>query len=489
MFKHKKIIIAAVIAVIVITVIIIISAQNQSRKVASLQNSLYEVKTGNITETVNGTGIISANNSFDITSLVTGAVLLSSFDTGDSVNEGDVLYTISSKELDKQIKTAKIALERCEEAYRQSISAENDLITTSPYSGKVQKLYVSKGDFIANGTKIADIVNNQSLILKIPFNAADIDKIRVGDPAGITLAANSTQLSGNVSRIYDTTDTLEGFKIVTNLEITVNNPGAVDKGDKAYASVNNIACNSAGEFINYTEKSVVSSGSGQIAELNIMEGDFVSYGKTVLKLKNDALSNAVQNSAIAVKEAKNSVDALEKQLDDYKIISPISGKVVSRNVKKGDNAAPASVLMTVSDVDNLYIDVEIDEIYISKVNNGQRAMLKADALPGEIFSGEVVRVSDVGVAKNGVTYYPVRVKIDHTDKLKVSMNLSVDIICGVKENVLLMPKDALSGDKVQLFENGKLGEVTVKTGIKDDTYIEITKGLKPGDKISAGKTQ
>ena len=358
------------------------------------------------------------------------------------------------------------------------------MTTFAQYSGKIQKLYVSKSDYITAGVKIADIIDNSNLILKIPFNTVDIGKINIGATATITLASNASAIQGVVSKIYDVSESLSGYRMVTYAEITVNNPGAVSKGEKAYATVNGIGCNSAGEFINSVEKTIVSNGSGQVTELMIAEGDYVNKGKAVMRLKNDQVTNAISNSAISVREAQTALENLRMQLEDYKIKSPISGTVVSKTVKKGDIAMPSTVLMTVSDIHNLYVDVEIDELYIAKIKLGQSAVITAEALPNSNFSGEVVKIDDVGVAKNGVTYYPVRVKIEQSDMLKVSMNLSVDIINQTKENVILIPKGAVSGDSVMLYDQGKLVQVKIETGVKGKDFIEVVSGLKIGDKVS-----
>ncbi|OQB14501.1 MAG: Multidrug export protein EmrA [Firmicutes bacterium ADurb.Bin193] len=485
MFKHKKIIIAIAAAAIVIIVTVASSINGAVKNTAKIKSNLAEVVSGSIVDKVKGTGVVIAGVTYDITSLQAGMVTSSGFEEGDTVRKGDVLCTIDSREIENQIRSARINLDRCEENYRQSLAAYDDLTTVSGYSGKIQRLYVSKGDFVAAGTKIADVVDNSYLILKIPFNTTDVGRIKKGDTASITLASDSLTMQGVVSRIYDYSESLSGYRMVTYIEITVNNPGAVTKGEKAYAEVNGIGCNSAGEFINSVEKTIVSGGSGQITELNIREGDYINEGKTVLILKNDQVTNAKKSSEIALRDARNNLENLIAGLEDYKIKSPADGTVVSKNIKKGDNVTPQTVLMTVSDLDNLYVDVEVDEIFIAKVVKGQTAEITAEALPDRVFTGEVVRIDNVGVAKNGVTYYPVRVKIEQSPELKVGMNLSVGIVVMTKDSVMLIPKDALTGDSVMLYEDGKLREVKVQTGIRDNDYVEVVSGLKIGDMVSS----
>jgi HlyD family secretion protein len=421
----KKLIIFVIIALIAVAAAIVISFS--VKKPQPSEEIPPAPPTAEQPKTVKGTGMVIADTTYDITALVTGEVLASPFDVGDKVTEGQLLYAISARDLELQIKTAELSVSKCETLYSQSVKQQSDLVTYSPFSGKVAKLYVSNGDSVQSGAKIADIVDDSKLILKVPFNESDIPLLQLGDTAKITLAGNSSEFYGQIHRIYDAADNLSGHQLIKYVEIVAENPGALTKGEKATAIVDDIACGDVGEFTYFTEKTIVSSGNGQISTLSLLEGDFITAGRKVLTLKNAALDFAVENSKIAVSEAQNALYNLRAQLENYKITSPAGGKVIAKNIKKGDNAAPSTVLMSISDVTHLYVDVEIDELYISKVKPGQFAEITADAVEGEKFGGVVTRINDVGVAKNGVTYFPVRVKINENDSLKVAMNLSVEI--------------------------------------------------------------
>lgn len=485
MLKNKKLLIIIPAAALAVILAVSMGLCNAGQKASLLKESLYTVRSGSITDKTEGTGVIEAENTFGISALVSGQILSCGFEIGDRVARGDVLYVIDSGDVQSQVNSARVALDMSREVARQSAAANADLITSSPYSGKVRKLYVSEGEFVSAGSKIADVVDDGDLILKIPFNSSDMGQITPGSRADVTLASNALSLTGNVTRVYESAETITGYRIVNYVEITVKNPGAVSKGEKAFATVNGVACNSAGEFLNLTEKSVAAAGSGQIIALSIKEGDYVSKGQKLLRLKNDQVTNALNNSLISVRQSQSALDSLNQTLSNYQIKAPAPGKVISKTAKTGDVVTPSSPLMTVSDTDNLYVDVEIDEIYIAKILPGQKAEITADAAPGETFSGEVVRIDESGVAKNGVTYYPVRVKLPVSDLLKVGMNLTVNILGRSRENVALVPTSAVTGNTVSVYDGKKTIPAQIEKGISDGEFVEIIKGLDIGDQIFA----
>jgi multidrug efflux pump subunit AcrA (membrane-fusion protein) len=142
--------------------------------------------------------------------------------------------------------------------------------------------------------------------------------------------------------------------------------------------------------------------------------------------------------------------------------------------------------------------VDIDEIDIFSIEVGQPVNIVMDAMLDEVFSGEVVKISSVGSSQGGVTTYPVTVRLDATDiPLLAGMNATANIVTEVRENVLLVPMEAIQeyGDEAYIFmldpaktpvlKDGKLTEEIriVTTGISDGVNVEITSGLSEGEDI------
>ena len=91
------------------------------------------------------------------------------------------------------------------------------------------------------------------------------------------------------------------------------------------------------------------------------------------------------------------------------------------------------------------LSVDIDELDILSIEDGQTATVVLDALPDQVFEGTVTKISDAGTAQSGVTTYPVTITLADTGAsgIKAGMNATATISIATSENVLLIPLDAL----------------------------------------------
>jgi HlyD family secretion protein len=219
----------------------------------------------------------------------------------------------------------------------------------------------------------------------------------------------------------------------------------------------------------------------------IREGDRVTVGKAVATLKNDAVTNAVSNTALSVKDIQTTLSQFERKLADYTISAPIDGVVITKTAKETDIAAVGVPLAVVADRGRLYVNTDIDEMYIKDVAVGQRVTVTPQNQPEPVYTGRVDRVSDSGNGKNGVTYYAVRIEPDGTEGLIAGMNVDVSIITAAKDNAAYLPNSAVSGEKVTVLEGDAQLERHVRTGIKTKSYTEILSGVEPGELVVDGK--
>jgi len=481
--KRKTLIIAFGIAAVLSVSVIFTASGMKLYKTNALKKDSVVVTRGNISDIVSETGTITSNDDYNITSKVSGKITSCNFEEDDFVEKGAVLYTIDSVDLRNQIEQQEMALKKAELSYRQSVNAANDLSIKATGDGIIQKLYIEKGVFVNAGTKIADIVDNDILKLKLPFNAGQIKDINVGSPAEIYLTPNNMKVYGRVSRIYDGIESLGSNRAAVYIELLVDNPGGIHVGDRATAIVNHIASMAEGQFEYNTSKTVVALQSGEVITKNVSEGTRVHTGQIIATLKNDTITNAIDNSKIQIEDIKTRLNQLNKSLEDYVITSPVSGVVQKRYVKLSEFATPQTPLAVISDRNSLCAEVQIDEIYISKIKTGQKVNMKLDALGDKTYTGSVKSIESTGVPKDGVTYYTVKIKIDDFSEMKVGMNVNVDIIVEEKSDVLLVPTKYINGTEVIRIKNGKTEKIKVKTGIRNKDYTEIIEGLNPDDRI------
>jgi len=213
---------------------------------------------------------------------------------------------------------------------------------------------------------------------------------------------------------------------------------------------------------------------------------------TVLKAKiAQAQANVAQDQA--------NLTQLHEQLSYTDIISPIDGIVLSRDVEMGDAVSSilvlgssATLVMTLGDTSEVYVKGKVDESDIGKVYLGQRARIKVESFKDKTFDGKVTKISPMGVEKDNVTTFEVRVSIQNPGgELKAEMTANAEVILDEHKNVLQIPEGAILYDKdkkasVEVPDpKGKEGKnkVAVNIGISNGAKTEVLSGLKEGDQV------
>ena len=156
-----------------------------------------------------------------------------------------------------------------------------------------------------------------------------------------------------------------------------------------------------------------------------------------------------------VAQAQASLKQLEEQLSYTTITSPMDGTVLSRDVEVGDAVSSilvlgstATLVMTIGDTTQVYVQGKVDESDIGKVYLGQPARIKVESFKDKTFYGKVTKIAPLGVEKDNVTTFEVRVSIDNPGgELKANMTANAEIILEEHKNVLTVPEQAVIYDK------------------------------------------
>jgi HlyD family secretion protein len=219
--------------------------------------------------------------------------------------------------------------------------------------------------------------------------------------------------------------------------------------------------------------------------------------KAVAQISVD--NSKLHQAQAQVEQAQSSLKQLEEQLSYTTITSPMDGVILSRDVELGDAVSSilvmgstATLVMTIGDVRQVYVQGKVDESDIGKVYLGQTARIKVESFKDKTFLGKVTRIAPLGVEKDNVTTFEVRVSIDNPGgELKANMTANAEILLEEHKNVLTVPEQAVIYDKdrnasVEVPDpNQKKGrrKVDIKAGISNGTKTEVLAGLKPGDTV------
>src|SRR5271167_1646022 len=226
----------------------------------------------------------------------------------------------------------------------------------------------------------------------------------------------------------------------------------------------------------------------------------LALNKQVSAQRNLAVSRAeIAKSEAQVAQAKAALENAEEDLRNSTIVSPIDGLVLSRDVNVGDAVSSilvlgsqATLIMTMGDISEVYVQGKVDEADIGKVYLDQAARIVVESFKDKKFTGKVTKISPLGKEKDNVTTFEVRVSIaNSTGELKASMSANAEILLEEKKNVLMVPEAALIYDKerkasVELpdakGENGKK-KVAVKLGISNGVKTEVLEGLNEKQQV------
>ncbi len=213
-----------------------------------------------------------------------------------------------------------------------------------------------------------------------------------------------------------------------------------------------------------------------------------------------AISQAkVGETRAQIAQAKAAADRAAEDVANATIRAPIRGTVLSRDVEIGSPVssilnlgANATLVMTLGDIDQVFVRGKVDEADIGRVRLGQHARIRVETFKDKAFNGRVTQISPMGVEKDNVTNFEVRVSIDNPGKeLKANMTANAEIVLEEHANALIVPEAAVAYDAqknafVDVVAPGtKTGrkKVPVKVGVSNGTKIQILDGLKQGDRV------
>ena len=226
----------------------------------------------------------------------------------------------------------------------------------------------------------------------------------------------------------------------------------------------------------------------------------MAVNKQQLGKANEVVAEAKLRQAQAqVSQSRALLAQTEEEYRNSTIVSPIDGTILSRDVEVGDAVSSilvlgssATLIMTLGDTHEVYVKGKVDESDIAKVYMGQAARIKVESYKNRVFNGKVTKISPMGVEKDNVTTFEVRVSIDNAKgELKSMMTANAEILLEEHKGILMVPEGSLIYDKDRkasvevpdpTTRDGKK-KVAVVVGISNGSKTELLSGLKEGQQV------
>jgi HlyD family secretion protein len=327
----------------------------------------------------------------------------------------------------------------------------------SKASGIVERLYVDINQLVHKGQVLAQL-DQQEILAQV---AAQKATLAAAEANVITYKANIEQ-----DRVNAAAPDLPMYKSTYDRNLAMSNDGIVSHQTLDDAQRNYVAAENKRD--------------ASVAQISVDQA----------KLKQ---------AAAQVQSAQASLDQLNEQLSYTTLVSPMDGVVLSRDVEIGDAVSSilvlgstATLVMTLGDTTQVYVQGKVDEADIGAVYLGQPARIRVESFPNKTFNGKVTKIAPLGVEKDNVTTFEVRVSIDNpTGELKANMTANAEVLITEHKNALTVPEQALVYDNQKnafVFvpdPKQKEGQrkIPVKAGISNGSKTEILDGLKEGDTV------
>ena len=249
----------------------------------------------------------------------------------------------------------------------------------------------------------------------------------------------------------------------------------------------------------------------------------LDYDNAVDELKNaraKGAGNYLEVAVLDMKSAKIKFNGLKNQLDRGNVTAPLEGVVVlpssgdkdkkDKRVDKGVSFARGETLVTIGNIENLSVQVDVDEMEVLKIKNGQDVTVTGIAFPGIVLKGKVSSISSQATpdeTQKGSPSFRVIVVLDElprsvidkirlkgasqsvVEKIRLGMSATVKILTYSKADALTVPIKAVTEEDGGYFltvrdkGTGKPGRIQIETGITTPDSVEIINGIKIGDEV------
>ena len=490
-------------AVVVVVAAVLFLPKNQAKPASgSVNYTQVNPQRREITNVFSDSGTIMAANTYEVKPLVRGTVLTADFEEGDVVEAGDVLYTIDSSDAANSVERAQISANQAERNYEDAVNAG---YVRSDIGGTVVAIKVAPGDAVTAGQEVATIRDDGSVLLTLNFPAVDAASFVPGQTAQVTLDGTYETLTGTIRSVSGADTLSDGNMLVRSVVIAVPNSGSLTSAQAATASVGGVSALGSARFSYQKEQVLTAASSGTVAALCVQPGAVVGAGSNIIQLTSDNLERQVEQAADNLRSAQLSVEDAENTLDNYTITAPISGTIIQKNVQAGETvgnesaAASTTPMCIIHDLRYLEMTLNVDELQILSIKEGQDVRITADAVQDKTFNGVVTNVSSAGTTTGGTTTYPVTIRIDDFGELLPGMNataeievasasdaLSIPSAAVIRGNYVLITADSPSAANADPSMTAPEGYVYVKvqTGVSDNDNIQITSGLTEQDTVA-----
>ena len=479
MNKSKIILIscAVIVAIGVAALLYFLFAGSGAPKLSSV-----ETKTGDITEQIQLNGNVKASQGVDLAFVVSGKIVANYVKVGDKIYAGEPLLAIDDSVLQSQLAQAQAQLDSLN---INTVQSKLDAATQSLYANSLtaaqKSVSTAKGILLT----ISDIQfshftgQTQDNTTLQDAKAKAVNSMLGGPNAGLWTSQSINQLNGGAYGL---------------VQVAINNP-TQDNIDTALSAVQTALQDVSGMInavpidssLSAVERATINSSE---ASINL---EIITTSANIQAIASQKVNNSatITTTNAQIEAAEAALDSIKTQISKTTIRALFKGQVDKDNAIVGQLVSPNVPVITISN-NNLEIDTYIPEVNLPDAKIGGDANVTLDAYgTGVIFPATIFSVDSAPTIVNGVSAYGAKLKFKDLDnRITPGMTANITVISATHPNVLVVPDSAVIQNSNKYFVvvddgNSKKETREVSVGLNDGTNIEITAGLKLGEKVFA----
>lgn len=390
-----------------------------------------------------------------------------------------------------------------------TIEANQSVQLSFSIPGRVQHLYVQRGDYVLAGDTLAVLdnqiqrLNYEQALLLLERAELDLEALLAPpDEETVRLAdARIDAAWGSYLGISQavTPDDIRAAELAYEQALAVYEDikARRDQAPGGYGSDNYIMLDAQTGAASFNAEiarlRLESLKTGNAAQLNAAYARVLAAQAEKERLLAGPSQFQVQSLMALVHQAESQVDRARVAYERTFLRAPFDGVVATVSIEQGALVAPGLTVIQLTDLTPLQLTVQVDEVDIGLVNTSLPAIVTLDALPDVGLRAEIIRIADAGRNDGGIVTYDVALRLlDEEPRARVGMTAEATITVEQRQNVLVVPNlfirlDRRTGDAyINVLRENRIEEVAITLGLRGQELSEIVSGLEEGDLVAVG---
>jgi HlyD family secretion protein len=455
---------------------------------------------GNIEETVSATGSVSTEKQAALAFETGGPIAEVLVEIGQQVEAGQLLARLDTTSLDWQVARAEAALETAQARLAQA--------QQPPGQDEIASAQAALDSALSNYERVSEGATAEELASAragLDSARASYRTVRQG-PSQEELAAAQAAVDSaraTVQQAQAAYDRVKNRADIGMLSESLNLQNATIELERAQANYKALTDRPLASELAAAEAQIAQA-EAQLAQLLERPIDSeLSAAEAQISQAEAQLAQLLERPRVEdvavfrgqVEEAALALDQARAQVDETQVAAPFAGTVLEVLVAEGEWATPGAPAIVMAATDALILEVNVDEVDVAKLADGQAANLSFDALNGqqaEAVSGRIARIAPASSNVNGAVAYGVEIGFQPGElPIRLGMTADVDIVVARADGALLVPNRAITADRaagryfVELWsDDGTTERLEVRVGIRNESQTQILEGLDEGDQVA-----